>query len=207
MPNPRRPSRRHKAAPPPPSRRCLLEGPPLGPGVEDITWPDQVAPRGRKASSTRKIKPQTSNPSRKHEAAPPGMPFCHPRGAQRWLARACNVEWVPGSHTRTSRAQTAKYQNPTPCLHDGQPGEGERPTPDAPHNGERSPSPGNLPPLPQNAMSSRACKQRGHCRVPLPAQRHPQHLGSGLRLPAPRTASRGRVSAYPKKPLTKARGT
>ena len=28
------------------------EGPPLGPGGEDITWPDQVAPRGRKASST-----------------------------------------------------------------------------------------------------------------------------------------------------------
>ena len=41
--------------------RCLLEGPPLGPGGEDITWPDQVAPRGRKASGTRKIKPQTSN--------------------------------------------------------------------------------------------------------------------------------------------------
>ena len=36
-------------------------GPPLGPGGEDITWPDQVAPRGRKRSSTRKIKPQTSN--------------------------------------------------------------------------------------------------------------------------------------------------
>ena len=38
-----------------------MEGPPLGPGGEDITWPDQVAPRGRKASSTRQIKPQTSN--------------------------------------------------------------------------------------------------------------------------------------------------
>ena len=38
-----------------------MEGPPLGPGGEDITWPDQVADRGRKASSTRKIKPQTSN--------------------------------------------------------------------------------------------------------------------------------------------------
>ena len=38
-----------------------MEGPPLGPGGEDITWPDQVAPRGRRASSTRKIKPQTSN--------------------------------------------------------------------------------------------------------------------------------------------------
>ena len=38
-----------------------MEGPPLGPGGEDITWPDQVAPRGRKATSTRKIKPQTSS--------------------------------------------------------------------------------------------------------------------------------------------------
>ena len=38
-----------------------MEGPPLGPGGEDITWPNQVAPRGRKASSTRKIKPQTPN--------------------------------------------------------------------------------------------------------------------------------------------------
>ena len=38
-----------------------MEGPPLGPGGEDISWPDQVAPRGRKASSTRKIKPQPSN--------------------------------------------------------------------------------------------------------------------------------------------------
>ena len=29
-----------------------MKGPPLGLGGEDITWPDQVAPRGRKASST-----------------------------------------------------------------------------------------------------------------------------------------------------------
>ena len=46
---------------PPPGRRCVLEGPPLGPRGEDITWPDQVAPRRRKACSPRKIKPQTSN--------------------------------------------------------------------------------------------------------------------------------------------------
>ena len=38
-----------------------MKGPPLGLGGEDTTWPDQVAPRGRRASSTRKIKPQTSN--------------------------------------------------------------------------------------------------------------------------------------------------
>ena len=54
-----------------------MEGPPLGPGGEDITWPDQVAPRGRKASSTRKIKPQTSNQreqgaKREHEGGDDG---------------------------------------------------------------------------------------------------------------------------------------
>ena len=46
-----------------PCRRCVMKGPSLGPGVEDINWPDQVAPRSRKASSTRNLKPQTSNPS------------------------------------------------------------------------------------------------------------------------------------------------
>ena len=41
-----------------------MKGPPLGPAWQDITWPDQVAPRGQIASSTRKIKPQNSNPHR-----------------------------------------------------------------------------------------------------------------------------------------------
>ena len=40
-----------------------MKGPPLGPGGKDITWPDQVAPWSRKASSTRNLKPQTSNPT------------------------------------------------------------------------------------------------------------------------------------------------
>ena len=38
-----------------------MRGPPLGPGGEDINRPDHVAPRRRMASSTRKIKPKTSN--------------------------------------------------------------------------------------------------------------------------------------------------
>ena len=37
-----------------------MKGPPLGPGGQDITWPDQVVPRSRKASSTSNLKPQTS---------------------------------------------------------------------------------------------------------------------------------------------------
>ena len=36
-----------------------MMGAPLGPGEEDITGPDQVAPRSRKASSTQNV--QTSN--------------------------------------------------------------------------------------------------------------------------------------------------
>ena len=56
-----------------------MEGPPLGPGGEDITWPDQVAPRGRKASSTRKIKPQTSNliwmPSKMKQGVPKNFSY------------------------------------------------------------------------------------------------------------------------------------
>ena len=40
-----------------------MKGPRLGPGGEDITWPEQVAPRGRMASSTHNHKPQTSHPS------------------------------------------------------------------------------------------------------------------------------------------------
>ena len=58
-----------------------MEGPPLGPGGEDITWTDQVAPRGQKASSTRKIKPQTSN-----RDAVPVLDFTcgpYPRGGAR----------------------------------------------------------------------------------------------------------------------------
>ena len=66
-----------------------MEGPPLGPGGEDITWPDQVAPRGRKASSTRKIKPQTSNLSGVRPGPTSRWPWvrCAGVGARLSLAR------------------------------------------------------------------------------------------------------------------------
>ena len=43
-----------------------MKGPPLGPAGEDITWPDQVAPRGRNALVPAKsnLKPQTHLPLR-----------------------------------------------------------------------------------------------------------------------------------------------
>ena len=42
-----------------------MKGPPLGLGGEDTTWPDHVALRGRRTSSTRNVKPQTSNLTRR----------------------------------------------------------------------------------------------------------------------------------------------
>ena len=38
-----------------------MKGPQLGCVRQEITWPDQVAPRGRKASSILDLNPQTSN--------------------------------------------------------------------------------------------------------------------------------------------------
>ena len=61
-----------------------MEGPPLGPGGGDITWPDQVAPRGRKASSTRKIKPETSNLYFQQNRLPWKMIFFHENEVHFW---------------------------------------------------------------------------------------------------------------------------
>ena len=49
-----------------------MKGSPLGPGGEDITWPDQVAAWGPRAPSTRKVKPQTSK--LEPQTAPPASP-------------------------------------------------------------------------------------------------------------------------------------
>ena len=38
-----------------------MKCPSLGTGGEDITWPEQVAPRDRKACGTGNLKPQNSN--------------------------------------------------------------------------------------------------------------------------------------------------
>ena len=43
-----------------------MQGPQLGPRGRDITWPKQVAPRTRMASSIRKIKPQASKPTERY---------------------------------------------------------------------------------------------------------------------------------------------
>ena len=56
---------------------------------------------------------------------------------------------VLGPHTRTDRTRNTRVAQPWLLApEDGRPGEGQRLTPDAPHNGGRPPPPGTAPPPP-----------------------------------------------------------
>ena len=87
--------------------------------------------------------PDPKRPSQWWKAPPPGTPFRHPHSEQRRPARAHAVGPVLGPHARTDRARDTRVAEP--WLHapeDGRPGEGQRLTPSAPHNGGRHPPPG-----------------------------------------------------------------
>ena len=158
-----------------------MEGPPLGTGGEDITWPDQVAPRGRKASSTRKIKPQTSNlPWAGNKAGVTGVvlsiggvaPHTTPvRARQPSLGAICAASWRVGAGSLVPRGSCGSRQR----------GRGGRPRSGSSlGRGERGPSP-----LPRGvgAGAPAACRPvggvGGGSRRGLPAP----PLGCGPRFP------------------------
>ena len=91
--------------------------------------------------------PDTRRPSQWWKAPPPGTSFRHPHSEQRWPARAHAVGLVLGAQARTDRNRDTRVAKPwLPAPEDGRPGEGQRLTPDAPHNGGRPPPPGDGPP-------------------------------------------------------------
>ena len=80
---------------------------------------------------------------------PPGTPFRHPHSEQRRPARAHAVGPVLGPDARTDRTRNTRVAEPwLPAPEDGRLGEGQRLTPDAPHNSGRPPPPGTAPPQP-----------------------------------------------------------
>ena len=84
--------------------------------------------------------PDTRRPSQRWKATPPGTPFRHPHSEQRRPARAHAVGPVLGPHARIDRTRDTRVAEP--WLHapeDERPGEGQRLTPGAPHNGGRHP--------------------------------------------------------------------
>ena len=77
---------------------------------------------------------------------PPGTPFRHPHSQQRRPARAHAVGPPLGPHARTDRTRDTRVAEPRPPAPEGRRlGEGQRLTPDAPHNGGRPPPPGTAP--------------------------------------------------------------
>ena len=138
----------------------------------------------------------TRRPSQWWKAPPPGTPLRHPHSEQRWPARAHAVGPVLGHHARTDRTRDTRVAEPwLPAPEDGRPGEGQRLTPDAPHNGGRPPPRGRPPTTPRARSPHRACRPRGQCWAPTPTHPRPQHVGGGPQQPTQWAGSRGRESA------------
>ena len=126
--------------------------------------------------------PDLKRPSQWWKAPPPGTPFRQPHSEQRRPARAHAVEPVLGPHARTDRTQNTRVAVPwLPAPEDGRSGEGERLTPDAPHNSGRPappPPPGDVPPphRPRGTQPPQGRQAKGtalgpHTHTPAPTAR------------------------------------
>ena len=183
-PDLRRPSQWWKASPPgtpfrhPHSEqrrpaRAHAVGPVLGPHARtDRTRNTRVAEPWLPAQEDgRPGEGQRLTPEAPHNGgrpSPPGTPFRHPHSEQRRPARAHAVGPVLGPHTRTYRTRDTRVAEPwLPAPEDGRPGEGQRLTPDAPHNGGRPPPPGDGPPPPPRHAAPTGHASQGDSVGPL----------------------------------------
>ena len=162
--------------------------------------------------------PDLRRPSQWWKAPPPGTPFRHRHSEQRQPAKAHAVGPVLGPHARTDRTRDTRDAEPwLPAPEDGQPGEGQRLTPGAPHNGGGPPPPGTAPHHPRGTQPPQGMQAKGtvlgaHTHTPAPtprgwrtptARRMGGQSGEGQRLTsdAPhnggRHPARGRPSAAP----------
>ena len=196
-PGTKRPSQRWKAPPPgtpfrhPHSEqrrpaRAHAVGPVLGPHAHtDRTRDTRVAePWLHAPEDGRPGEGQRLAPSAPHNGGrqpPPGTPFRHPHSEQRRPARAHAVGPVLGPHARIDRTRGTRVAEP--WLHapeDERPGEGQRLTPGAPHNGGRHPPGDALPPPPQRATPARKGARCGAgAGSTRPHRPHPGHTGRG----------------------------
>ena len=136
--------------PPPPQRATpARKGARWGAGAESPrphrphpghTGRGTLAARSRGRTARGGTAPDTGRPSQRWKAPPPGTPFCHSHSEQRRPTRAHAVRPVLGPHACTDRNRDTRDAEPwLPAPEDGRPGEGQRLTPGAPHNGGRHP--------------------------------------------------------------------
>ena len=96
------------------------------------------------------------------EGTPPGTPFRHPHSKQRRPARAHAVGPELGPHARTDRHRDTRVaERWLPAPEDGRLGEGQRLTPDAPHNGGRPPPRGTAPHHPRGTQPPQGMQAKG----------------------------------------------
>ena len=97
--------------------------------------------------------PDLRRPSQQWKAAPSGTPFRQPHSEQRQPARAHAVGPVLGPHAPTHRTRDTRVTEPRlPAPEGGRPAEGQRLTPDAPHNSGRPQPPGTAPHRPRGTQ-------------------------------------------------------
>ena len=121
---------------------------------------------------------------------PPGTAPHHPRGTQPPQGMQTKGT-VLGPHTHTPGPTAPGWRTPTARPVDGQSGEAQRLTSDAPHNGARHPPGDALPPPPQRATPARKGARCGAgAGSPRPHRPHWGHTGPGT----PAARSRGRAA-------------
>ena len=189
-PDTRRPSQWWRAPPPgtaPPTPRHTAPtghagqrdsvGPPHPHTRARSTWvaDPNSPPSGRAVGGG--TAPDLRRPSQWWKAPPPGTPFRHPHSEQRRPARAHAAGLVLGPLVRTDRTQDTRVAEPwLPATEDGRPGEGQRLTPDAPHNGGRPAPPRTAPHHPRGTQPPQGMQAKGtvlgpHTHTPAPTAR------------------------------------
>ena len=139
-------------------------------------WPTPTArPEGGQSGEGERLTTDAPHNGGRHP--PPGTPFRNPHSEQRSPARAHAVGTVLGPHARTDRTRDTRVAEPwLPTPEDGRPGEGQRLTPDAPHNGGRPPPPGTAPDHPRGTQPPQGMQAKRtvlgpHTHTPAPTAR------------------------------------
>ena len=100
-------------------------------------------------------------------ADPDDPPFRHPHSAQRQPTRPHAVGPVLGPNAHTNRTRDTEAADPRlPAPKGGRPGEGQRLTPHAPHNGGRPPLPGTAPHQPRGTQPPTGYANQGDSAGP-----------------------------------------
>ena len=130
--------------------------------------------------------PELRRPWQRRKAPHPGTPFGQPHSAQQRPARAYAAGPVLVLYTHTNRTRETRVTEPRPpASEDGRPGEGQRLTPDAPHNRGRPVPDVDGPPLPP-----RHAAPTGHANQEIV-------LGPHTRTPAPKARGQRTPTACP----------